>query len=62
MYWVDPYSLTHKAKEVGHHAEIILAGRRINDTMGKYIADTCISELAKGHSRKAKILSSWADI
>ena len=55
---VDPYYLMHKAKEVGHHPEIILAGRRINDTMGAYVADTCITELAKKEINisKAKIL------
>lgn len=36
---VDPYYLTHKAIEVGYHPEIILAGRRINDSMGVYVAD-----------------------
>ena len=40
---VDPYYLTHKAIEIGYHPEIILAGRRINDSMGKYIADAAIS-------------------
>ena len=35
---VDPYYLTHKAQEIGHHPEVILAGRRINDAMGSYIA------------------------
>jgi UDP-N-acetyl-D-glucosamine/UDP-N-acetyl-D-galactosamine dehydrogenase len=35
---VDPYYLTHKAQEIGHHPEVILAGRRINDMMGGYIA------------------------
>ena len=35
---VDPYYLTHKALEVGYHPEIILAGRRINDNMGDFIA------------------------
>jgi UDP-N-acetyl-D-galactosamine dehydrogenase len=34
---VDPYYLTHKAQEIGHHPEIILAGRRINDAMGEYV-------------------------
>jgi len=34
---VDPYYLTHKAQETGHHPELILAGRRINDKMGEYI-------------------------
>ena len=36
---VDPYYLTHKAIEVGYHPEIILAGRRLNDSMGCYVAD-----------------------
>ncbi|MBN2700392.1 MAG: Vi polysaccharide biosynthesis UDP-N-acetylglucosamine C-6 dehydrogenase TviB [Methylohalobius sp. ZOD2] len=40
---VDPYYLTHKAQEIGHHPEIILAGRRINDAMGEYV----ISRLVK---------------
>ena len=35
---VDPYYLTHKAREVGYHPEVILAGRRINDNMGVYVA------------------------
>jgi UDP-N-acetyl-D-galactosamine dehydrogenase len=36
---VDPYYLTHKAQEVGYHPEVILAGRRINDGMGGYVAN-----------------------
>ena len=44
---VDPYYLTHKAFEVGYHPEMILAGRRINDNMGHFIAEKTISELAK---------------
>ena len=36
---VDPYYLTHKAQELGYHPEVILAGRRINDGMGRYAAD-----------------------
>jgi UDP-N-acetyl-D-galactosamine dehydrogenase len=39
---VDPFYLTHKAQEVGHHPEVILAGRRINDAMGRYVADQVI--------------------
>jgi UDP-N-acetyl-D-glucosamine/UDP-N-acetyl-D-galactosamine dehydrogenase len=39
---VDPYYLTHKAQEVGYHPEIILAGRRINDNMGKFITSQVI--------------------
>ena len=45
---VDPYYLTHKAQEIGHHPEIILAGRRLNDGMGAYVA----SELVKAMLRK----------
>ena len=44
---VDPYYLTHKALEVGFHPEIILAGRRINDSMGDFIAEKTVSELLK---------------
>ncbi|UXS36972.1 nucleotide sugar dehydrogenase [Staphylococcus delphini] len=44
---VDPYYLTHKAQELGHHPEVILAGRRINDNMSKYIASNIIKELLK---------------
>jgi len=44
---VDPYYLTHKAMEVGYHPEIILAGRRINDNMGDFIAEKTVSELTK---------------
>ena len=36
---VDPYYLTHRAQEAGYHPEVILAGRRINDGMGRYVAD-----------------------
>jgi len=39
---VDPYYLTHKAQEIGYHPEIILAGRRINDSMGRYIAQETV--------------------
>lgn len=45
---VDPYYLTYKAKEVGYQPEVILAGRRINDGMGSYVA----TELVKAVSRK----------
>ncbi len=44
---VDPYYLTHKAQEIGYHPEMILAGRRINDTMGKYIADKAILKITQ---------------
>ncbi len=42
---VDPYYLTYKAEEIGCHPEVILAGRRINDGMGKYVAEICIKRL-----------------
>lgn len=44
---VDPYYLTHKAQELGYHPEIILAGRRINDNMGKYVASQVIKLMIK---------------
>ncbi len=44
---VDPYYLTHKAQEVGHHPEVILAGRRINDGMGSHVADQLILHMAR---------------
>ena len=43
---VDPYYLTHKAESVGYHPQVILAGRRINDGMGDFIADKTVSLLA----------------
>ncbi len=42
---VDPYYLTHKAEMVGYHPEVILAGRRINDGMGKFIAEQTIKNM-----------------
>ena len=39
---VDPYYLTHKAQEVGYHPEVILAGRRINDSMARHVADESV--------------------
>ncbi|MGH1601207.1 Vi polysaccharide biosynthesis UDP-N-acetylglucosamine C-6 dehydrogenase TviB [Campylobacter majalis] len=44
---VDPYYLTHKAQELGYHPEMILAGRRINDNMGKYVANQIIKLMIK---------------
>lgn len=44
---VDPYYLTYKAEELGYHSQIILAGRRINDDMGKYIAENLVKLLIK---------------
>ncbi len=39
---VDPYYLTYKAQQVGHHPDVILAGRRINDSMGDYVAERVV--------------------
>lgn len=44
---VDPYYLTYKAEELGYHSQIILAGRRINDDMGKYVAESMVKNLIK---------------
>ena len=44
---VDPYYLTYKAESIGYHPKIILAGREINDNMGKYVASELISEMKK---------------
>ena len=44
---VDPYYLTHKAQEVGYHPEMILAGRRLNDDMGRYIASEIVKLMLK---------------
>jgi UDP-N-acetyl-D-galactosamine dehydrogenase len=44
---VDPYYLTHKAQEVGYHPEVILAGRRINDSMASHVADQTIKLMLK---------------
>lgn len=44
---VDPYYLTYKAKQVGYHSQIILAGRKINDNMGKFVVENTIKNLIK---------------
>lgn len=55
---VDPYYLTHKAQEVGYHPEMILAGRRLNDDMGRYIASEIVKLMLKKriHVANANIL------
>jgi UDP-N-acetyl-D-galactosamine dehydrogenase len=55
---VDPYYLAQKAQEVGYHPEIILAGRRVNDSMGHYVASEVIKLFAKNDKiiKNAKIL------
>ncbi|GAA4407788.1 Vi polysaccharide biosynthesis UDP-N-acetylglucosamine C-6 dehydrogenase TviB [Fodinibacter luteus] len=44
---VDPYYLTHKAQAVGYHPEVILAGRRLNDGMGAYVASQLVKRMTK---------------
>ncbi|MBE6827702.1 MAG: nucleotide sugar dehydrogenase [Ruminococcaceae bacterium] len=44
---VDPYYLTYKAESLGYHSQIILSGRRINDDMGKYVAESTVKNLIK---------------
>lgn len=44
---VDPYYLTHKAQAVGYHPEVILAGRRINDSMGRYVVSQLVKTMIK---------------
>lgn len=44
---VDPYYLTHKAQSIGYHPEIILAGRRLNDSMGAYVASQLVKSMTK---------------
>ncbi len=55
---VDPYYLTHKAQQVGYHPEMILAGRRLNDDMGRYIASQVVKLMLmkRIHVADAKIL------
>ena len=44
---VDPYYLTHKAEQIGYHSQVVLAGRRINDGMGRWLAEQLVLGLAK---------------
>ena len=44
---VDPYYLTHRAEQLGHHPQVILAGRRTNDTMGQYVAQEAVKRLLR---------------
>lgn len=55
---VDPYYLAHKAQEFGYHPEVILAGRRLNDNVGKYIAQEVVKlMILKGHPVKGSVVS-----
>lgn len=55
---VDPYYLTHKAEEIGYHPQIILAGRRLNDGMGAYVANQLVKAMLKQrlHVRGSRVL------
>ncbi len=55
---VDPYYLTHKAQQIGHHPEVILAGRRINDAMGQHVAERVIKLMIERriHAADARVL------
>ena len=55
---VDPYYLTYKAQSLGYHPQVILSGRRINDGMGKWIAENTIKQMIKNdlHVKNAKVL------
>jgi UDP-N-acetyl-D-galactosamine dehydrogenase len=44
---VDPYYLTHKAEQLGYHPQLVLAGRRINDGMGRWVVEQLVLELAR---------------
>jgi UDP-N-acetyl-D-galactosamine dehydrogenase len=50
---VDPYYLTHKAQQIGYHPEVILAGRRINDSMGGYVAERVVKLMQQRDLRTA---------
>ena len=54
---VDPYYLTYKAEMMGYHSQVILSGRRINDDMGKYIAENVVKNLIKAEKpvKNAKV-------
>lgn len=55
---VDPYYLTHKAEQIGYHPQVILAGRRVNDGMGAYVAGQLVKKMIKEriHVEGARVL------
>ncbi|MDY0185420.1 MAG: nucleotide sugar dehydrogenase [Desulfuromonadaceae bacterium] len=55
---VDPYYLTHKAEEIGYNPQVILAGRRINDGMGKYVAENTVKNMIRAGKtiKKSRVL------
>ncbi len=48
---VDPYYLTYKAEQIGYHSQIILSGRKINDDMGKYVAENTVKKMIKANKQ-----------
>lgn len=54
---IDPYYLTYKAEEIGYHSQIILSGRKINDSMGKYVAENTVKKMIKAnkHIKSSKV-------
>src|SRR5512143_3484918 len=55
---VDPYFLTHKADMLGYHPQVILAGRRINDGMGQYVAEQTVKQMIRsgGHIKDCEVI------
>lgn len=55
---VDPYYLTHKAAMIGHHPQVILAGRRINDSMAAHVARSTVKRIVRrgGHAGRARVI------
>lgn len=53
---VDPYYLTHKAEQLGYHPQVVLAGRRINDGMGRWLAEKLVLGLA---DRRQQVVGTW---
>ena len=54
---VDPYYLTHKAEQLGHHPQVILAGRRVNDRMGQHVAKQIVKNLIKERTTSQPVVT-----
>jgi len=52
---VDPYYLTHKAQQVGYHPQVVLAGRRVNDSIGPHIGRECVRLMTKSGHTNARV-------
>jgi UDP-N-acetyl-D-galactosamine dehydrogenase len=52
---VDPYYLTHRAQKAGYHPEVVLAGRRVNDGMGRYVGRECVRLLTRLGRAKPRV-------